>query len=102
MFFFQIMNLCFLCGENNCELQCDKCQEEIKACSKSCMKVHCPEKGKTCRAFVMRQNEDVGRYLVASRRIQPHEVVLVDNPIIEAPQSLPVCLVCLGKYVNMF
>ncbi len=44
----------------------------------------------------MAKSDSVGRYLVATRPIQAHEIVLVDPPLIIAPQSQPICLVCLG------
>ena len=102
---------CFLCGAKaNSKFECRKCQTtNIRACSEECMNIHTNTGGnggighsndsnERCNAFIMQQNEVVGRYLVASRRIQAQEVVLVDPAIVIAPQSLPVCLVCLGMF----
>ena len=102
------MSLCFLCGSKDSQLLCRHCQKTT-ACSEDCMKIHCPDNITTTtspevesssirsNAFRMQENETVGRYLVASRKIQPQEVVLIDPALVIAPQSLPVCLVCLGK-----
>ena len=103
------MSPCFLCGSKDSQLLCRHCQKTT-ACSEDCMKIHCPPENNIttttsevesssnrCNAFRMQQNETVGRYLVASRKIQPQEVVLIDPALVIAPQSLPVCLVCLGK-----
>ena len=111
------MSLCVLCGSKDSQLLCRHCQKTA-ACSEDCMKIHCPDNittttisevensnSNSCNAFRMQQNESVGRYLVASRKIQPQEVVLIDPALVIAPQSLPVCLVCLGKslkYISTF
>ena len=108
------MSQCFLCGSKDSQLLCRHCQKTT-ACSEDCMKIHCPDNittttisevensnSNSCNAFRMQQNESVGRYLVASRKIQPQEVVLIDPALVIAPQSLPVCLVCLGKCLLRF
>lgn len=90
---------CFLCGNSPAPLKCSKC-EEIKACSTECFGVHDDNEAaddEPCRAFKMEQNDQVGRFLVATRPIKDQDIVLIDPPLLMAPQSLPVCLMCLSK-----
>jgi len=100
---------CYLCGEGTskswqkCSSRDETCQ--IEACSLECLKIHFNEEGSDaagsggednkCNAFKMNQNDEVGRFLQATRQIRPQEIVLKDPPLIIAPQSLPVCLICL-------
>jgi len=48
-------------------------------------------------AFEVKHRPEVGRYLVASRDIQPLEVILEDDPAVFGPNNNtgPVCLACL-------
>ena len=54
----------------------------------------------SCKAFKVARNESVGRFLVSTRKIRSGETVLIDPPMLLAPQSLPVCLVCLSELVG--
>ena len=99
---------CYLCGVEGTSKSWQKCSSgdetcQIVACSHECLKIHFNEEdskgnNRKCNAFKMNQNDDVGRFLVATRQIRPQEIVLKDPPLIIAPQSLPVCLICLSKY----
>ena len=50
-----------------------------------------------CNPFVVSHDSYVGNFLVASRDIAPMEVVFTDRPAVVAPQSKPLCLVCLRE-----
>ncbi len=53
-----------------------------------------------CLPFEVHENETLGRFLIASRDIEPLEIVLRDIPAVLAPQSRPVCLICLRSVTN--
>lgn len=92
---------CFLCGSQLDVTKMEKCERcGVEACAPHCFKMHQYED--ECRPFVCRQNDEVGRFLVATRKISALEVVLIDPPILLAPQSLPVCLVCLSEFFNFY
>ena len=60
-------NLCFLCLEPGVE-KCSHCGL-ISVCSKDHLKLHRPEN--LCFPFKIRKNDSVGRFMVATRDIQP-------------------------------
>ena len=92
---------CYLCGEeafdesSESSFKCSQC--DIVACSPQCLEIHYDQNGQ-CLPFKMDQNDQLGRFLVATKPIKTLEIVLKDPPLIMAPQSLPVCLVCLSEY----
>lgn len=93
-------SVCFLCREpatstcSNCNL--------VGFCGEKHEKLHRPEG--FCGAFRVEQKEGVGRYIVATRNLEPLELVMYDNAAAMGPRmgSAPVCLQCLkgvdGKF----
>ena len=70
----------------------------LKFCSRDHQRLHCRSDG-TCNPYAVSEDEQVGRYLVASRDIQAGEVVWYDTPLEAGPNQLttPVCLGCYAS-----
>ena len=97
----QEMKSCFLClnpAPNSSSLKCDKCNDNIIACSQSHLKVHI---NSNCAPFIVKDAgpENGGRHFVSSRNIKALEVILIDHPAVIGPstKTFPVCLECLGR-----
>jgi len=93
---------CFFCQSEdpNGLIQCQKC-EIVYFCSEDHGRIHWPgletsNIDEPCFPFRVSYNETQGHYLVATRDIQPGELVMKDRPFAEGPgsKSPPVCLQC--------
>ena len=93
-------NLCFLCLKPCAEL-CSKCNE-IPYCSPDHLEVHFDSN--FCAPFRVLQKPNVGRFLIATRDIEPGELILKDKPVIFGPsfESGPLCLECLAPVDGSF
>eukprot|EP00092_Neocalanus_flemingeri_P005352 GFUD01005766.1.p1 GENE.GFUD01005766.1~~GFUD01005766.1.p1 ORF type:complete len:592 (-),score=147.56 GFUD01005766.1:293-2068(-) len=91
------LEVCFLCAKPATET-CDKCNL-VGFCSEDHKTLHRPEN--FCFPFMVEQKQDVGRFVVAVRDIEPLELVMWDNAAALGPRMgcPPVCLQCL-KPVN--
>lgn len=98
------MLTCFYCSASSDvdsakkEVQlCQHCQK-VGICSSSGdedhAKVHRPEGLGQCLPIRVEKSSEVGRYLVATRDINPGEIVILDKSILVAPDA-PACLGCL-------
>jgi len=85
---------CFLCGQP-AQDRCAACGE-VSYCSKFHLSKHRP--GNTCLPFTIARCPDKGRYVVATRDIEPLEVIIEDQAASLGPKQLtrPVCLSCLA------
>ena len=94
------LKVCFLCAKPSIET-CDKCNL-VGFCSEEHKKLHRPEN--FCFPFMVEQKEDVGRYVVAVRDIEPLELVMWDNARALGPRMgcPPVCLQCLKPVDGSF
>lgn len=86
-------SVCFLC-RNPATSTCSSCNL-VGFCGEKHEKLHRPEG--FCGAFRVEQKEGVGRYIVATRNLEPLELVMYDNAAAMGPRmgSAPVCLQCL-------
>ena len=75
---------------------CQHCQN-VAVCSSNDGyhgRIHRPEGLGQCLPIRVEQSPEVGRYLVATRDINPGEIVILDKAVLVAPDA-PVCLGCL-------
>lgn len=66
-------------------------------CSREHQKSHWKTHSRNCRAFKLAENPTVGRHYIATRKIEPGELVLREkSPLVAAPPqgTPPVCLSC--------
>ena len=73
---------CFLCLERDGLTVCPTCGL-VLTCSLHHHLHYNPAGG--CYSFRMEEKEEVGRYLVATRRIRPGEVIYRDRPAVIGP-----------------
>ena len=87
------LKICFICAKPATET-CDICNL-VGFCSEDHKKLHRPEN--FCFPFMVEQKEGVGRYVVATRDIEPLELVMWDNAAALGPRMgcSPACLQCL-------
>ncbi|XP_046405953.1 SET domain-containing protein SmydA-8-like isoform X2 [Ischnura elegans] len=88
---------CAMCGLE-ATLKCSGCRLTYY-CDKEHQKSHWKEhKGACQRAFQVQSTPELGRHLVAARRIAPRDVVVSEAPLVVGPPfgrpSAPVCLPC--------
>ena len=86
------MSTCFLCG-CPAPLSCPSCP--LTSCSPGHLSLHRP--ASSCLPFSPSSIPGVGRTLVASRALQPGDLVLSEQPVVvgATQQARPLCLCCL-------
>ena len=87
------MSSCWLCGAGS-NVLCQDCGL-VSSCDESHMSLHRSEN--SCRPFIVKRNNSVGRYMVATRDIHPLETILVESPFCVGPcrDGQLVCVECL-------
>ena len=96
----------FICAY--CHIQanqrCTGCHETFY-CSREHQKMHWRKHKNQCCAFkICSDNEELGRYIIATRDLKPGELILAEAPTVIAPMAVtpPVCLACYkpvdGRY----
>ena len=82
------------CGRRG-TLTCGGCQE-ARYCSKEHQREHWKVHRPQCRPFKVVRAPGVGRHLVATRDINPGEIILEEPPVTGGPRqyTAPVCLGC--------
>jgi len=89
------------CSVKNCEkagkLTCTGCFS-VAYCSRQCQKEDWKVHKGNCAPFKMATKPGVGRHLMATRDIQPGEIIFIESPIAVGPKQYtsPVCLGCHG------
>ena len=94
---------CFLCGHSGPE-SCEP-RAVVQQCSDCQLAWSCSDHAKfhsgdgRCFPFKVSVREGRGRCLVATRDIQPGELILRDKPIVQAPytKTKPQCLQCARR-----
>ena len=84
---------CWLCAEPS-ETLCQDC-DRVYFCTPEHQELH-RHQG-VCRAFTVRRSDSVGRFMVASRDIQPLETIIEERPLVTGPcrDGSLVCVECL-------
>ncbi|CAG9774056.1 unnamed protein product [Ceutorhynchus assimilis] len=75
---------CAECGEK-AELKCSGCKL-VSYCDKEHQKKHWKEHKNLCRPFEIVQDAAIGKCLVATRDLQPGDLILVENPVAYGPR----------------
>ncbi|XP_040574757.1 SET domain-containing protein SmydA-8 [Lepeophtheirus salmonis] len=91
------INGCYICNSKDVASVC-KSNPEVKYCSEEHQSMHESDDGDPY-PFTVKFNEEVGRYMVASRDIQPGEIIFQEEPLAYGPNhsSLPTCLECMRR-----
>ena len=82
-----------MCGEP-AESRCEDC-DRVHFCGPGHRDLHRPQG--VCRPFTVRRSESVGRHMVATRDIEPLEIILEERPLVMGPcrDGNLVCVECL-------
>ncbi|XP_066261852.1 SET domain-containing protein SmydA-8-like [Euwallacea similis] len=75
---------CAVCGEP-AELKCSACKLVVY-CGKDHQKQHWKEHKILCRPFEVLEDPECGKCLVATRDLQPGDLILTENPVIYGPR----------------
>ena len=88
---------CFLCLKQDCDLKCP--QGEHYACSANHLEAHLTTKENHCLPWRIEESDEFGRFFVATRDIEPLELILVDKAAVIGPatKTKPICLECLQR-----
>ena len=91
---------CWLCAEP-AETRCDHC-DRVHFCGPGHRDLH--RQHGVCRPFMVRRSDSVGRFMVATRDIEPLETILEERPLVMGPcrDGSLVCVECLVSVVREF
>jgi len=94
------MTNCPICEEPG-DKRCTGCEAAFY-CSVSHQKEHWKKHKKDCRVFIVQQDMQYGRHLVASRDIVPGTIIMSESPIMVGPKqnTWPLCLGCYKIFTN--
>eukprot|EP00096_Caligus_rogercresseyi_P012657 TRINITY_DN5373_c0_g1_i1.p1 TRINITY_DN5373_c0_g1~~TRINITY_DN5373_c0_g1_i1.p1 ORF type:complete len:578 (-),score=111.95 TRINITY_DN5373_c0_g1_i1:77-1810(-) len=93
---------CYICASQDVQSVCQS-DPSVKYCSDEHKALHEDENGDSY-PFSIHFNEEVGRYMVASRDIQPGEIIFQEEPLAYGPNhsSLPTCMECMRRVEEPF
>ena len=89
---FAISGQCFLCGSSSTS----KCQDcKVWFCEDEHRTLHFDDQGQ-CYPYKVQNSPKIGRFLVATRDLEPGDLVLVERPLTvgNLHETPPICLVC--------
>ncbi|XP_034946527.1 SET domain-containing protein SmydA-8-like [Chelonus insularis] len=95
------MENCAIC-QQSAKQKCGSCKS-VFYCSREHQKLDWKKHSKQCRLFEIAEDKNVGRHLIATRKIEAGEVILIEKkPLVAAPQqgTNPVCLSCYVSLTN--
>ncbi len=86
---------CFYCGEQ-CSEKCNDCHN-VSFCCQEHFTFHKSRENQACLPFKVEKNQELGRYMIATRDIKPFETIVYDEALAFGPSEFnpPCCLVCL-------
>lgn len=89
------MGNCKICSKET-KSKCSNCNQ-VFYCSAEHQKTDWKTHKQNCFPFKIEQSEKLGRYLVTTRKIKPHEILIKESPLTRGPSQVtgPVCLGCL-------
>lgn len=88
------LGTCAVCGKNGA-LRCAGCRNRFY-CDKQHQREDWSKHKASCRAWEMRENEELGRHLIASRDLAAGDVIVSETPIIWGPAPHSSARVCVG------
>ncbi|XP_050308455.1 SET domain-containing protein SmydA-8-like isoform X2 [Anthonomus grandis grandis] len=77
-------NKCAECG-NPAELKCSACKL-VAYCGKEHQRKHWKEHKVLCRPFEIGEDPAIGKCLIATRDLQPGDLILTENPLVYGPR----------------
>ena len=88
---------CFYCGSQECSEICNDCSI-FAYCCQDHLAFH-KNQDSSCLYFKAKKNEELGRYMVATKPIKPFETVIQDEALAFGPSEFnpACCVICLKK-----
>lgn len=100
---------CAVCNKNSTQ-RCSNCRK-VSYCCKDHQKADWKNHKPDCFPAEIKYNDIVGRHLVATREIQPGEILLKEKPLVAGPKHcgdktgkciFPICLGCFRIVSNKY
>lgn len=91
---FDMTSLCEVCSKSAAKV-CSACKN-VSYCSVEHQKKDWKRHKSTCKPYIVKRNDVLGRYIVASRDISPGTVIIDEPAVMVGPKqdTLPICLGC--------
>lgn len=89
--------LCQICSKE-APFKCTSCKQ-AHYCGSDHQKEHWPRHKVDCRPFIIKQNDVLGRYMVATRDIPAKSVIFMEKPLVVGPKW---CISDEEKLYSMF
>ncbi|XP_017758947.1 PREDICTED: protein msta-like [Eufriesea mexicana] len=93
--------ICPICNKR-ATLKCSGCKQQFY-CKKEHQRRDWPRHRSACQAWEIRENSELGRHLLASRDLNPGDVIVSESPLVWGPalhSDQRVCIGC-GKRCNI-
>lgn len=90
----QMEDICPICNQR-ATLKCSGCKQQFY-CKKEHQRVDWPRHKSTCQAWEIRENSELGRHLLASRDLNPGDVILSESPLAWGPSIHSDQRLCVG------
>ncbi|XP_053973196.1 SET domain-containing protein SmydA-8-like [Hylaeus volcanicus] len=92
----ELETTCPICGDStNATLKCSGCKLQVY-CSKDHQRRDWPRHKSVCHAWEIHENPELGRHLLASRDLNPGDVILSESPLVWGPSLHTDQRVCVG------
>ncbi|XP_018013573.1 SET domain-containing protein SmydA-8-like isoform X2 [Hyalella azteca] len=85
--------VCAVCGVTASQ-RCGRCHV-THYCNREHQRQHWQQHKKLCNPYVVAESSTLGRHILASRDLQPGEIILKDPPLVLGPRQVTVA-VCVG------
>ncbi|XP_076235634.1 SET and MYND domain containing, arthropod-specific, member 5 isoform X2 [Calliopsis andreniformis] len=86
--------ICPICGEH-ATLRCSNCKQQFY-CSKDHQRQDWSSHKTTCQVWEIHENSELGRHLLASRDLNPGDLILSETPLVWGPALHTDQRVCVG------
>ncbi|NP_001229486.1 uncharacterized protein LOC724300 isoform X1 [Apis mellifera] len=90
----QMKGICPICNQR-ATLKCSGCKQQFY-CKKEHQRMDWPRHKLTCQAWEIRENSELGRHLLASRDLNPGDVILSESPLVWGPSIHSDQRLCVG------
>ncbi|CAL7933797.1 unnamed protein product [Xylocopa violacea] len=90
----QTEGICSICNQR-ATLKCSGCKQQFY-CNKEHQRQDWPRHKSICQAWEIHENSELGRYLLASRDLNPGDVILTESPLVWGPALHTDQRVCVG------
>ncbi|XP_043260854.1 SET domain-containing protein SmydA-8-like isoform X2 [Colletes gigas] len=87
---------CPICGaHSNAMLKCSGCKQQVY-CGKDHQRQDWPRHKSVCKAWEVHESPELGRYLLASRDLNPGDSIISESPLVWGPALHTDQRVCIG------